>query len=399
MSGRLGRSSHAIARETTPNPTMSAAKIATGTYHDTRLLLWEIAPEGEYIARVVGPEVAVPFRARRVVDRIPLALGVPVGGDAAPGAGPHLQRGDHAALDRRLLQLRLPARPRLRRPTTARRRRLRAGTGRVLGGLLLRRSPRRRAGLAVAGPDVAALEAFVLDFPPAMRVLVVEDETDLGEVFRDFLSELGHQPVLVRSAEAALGKLQTDRPDAIILDIHLPGMSGLDFLQLRPVRESGLPIVAVSGVATESQARECLRLGALDFVGKPVLLERLHDVLIFLEPHAISRTREESARRADRRQSPRARLEMPVTLREYRGASWSGTCVELSMTGMKVKTDATLSSGVAVRCAFQPPDDGAPLDIISLVLRLGPDGAALSFVNLPGHEARRLGEIVRRLTR
>ena len=38
-----------------------------------------------------------------------------------------------------------------------------------------------------------------------MRVLVVEDETDLGEVFRDFLSELGHQSVLVRSAEAALG--------------------------------------------------------------------------------------------------------------------------------------------------------------------------------------------------
>src|SRR5437870_4463474 len=291
-------------------------------------------------------------RPRRVVDRIPLALGVPVGGDAAPGAGPHLQRGDHAALDRRLLQLRLPARPRLRRPTTARRRRLRAGTGRVLGGLLLRRSPRRRAGLAVAGPDVAALEAFVLDFPPAMRVLVVEDETDLGEVFRDFLSELGPQPVLVRSAEAALGKLQTDRPDAIILDIHLPGMSGLDFLQLRPVRESGLPIVAVSGGATERPARECLRLRALDFVGKPVPLERLHDVLIFLEPHAIDRTREESTRRAERRQSPRTRIEVPVTLREYRGASWSGRCVELSATGMKVKTEATLSAGLAIKCLF-----------------------------------------------
>src|SRR5207244_12993252 len=65
MSGLLGRSSRAIARETTPNPTMSAAKIATGTYPDTRLLLWEMAPEGEYIARVVGPEVAAPFRARR----------------------------------------------------------------------------------------------------------------------------------------------------------------------------------------------------------------------------------------------------------------------------------------------------------------------------------------------
>jgi CheY-like chemotaxis protein len=232
-----------------------------------------------------------------------------------------------------------------------------------------------------------------------MRVLVVEDETDLGEVFRDFLSELGHQPVLVRSAEAALGKLQSDRPDAIILDVHLPGMSGIDFMQLRPVREAGLPIVAVSGVATESQARECLRLGALDFVGKPVPLERLHDVLIFLEPHAINRTREDQARRVERRQSPRARVDLPVTLHEYRGASWNGTCVELSVSGMKVKTDAPLSAGVAIKCSFRPPDEGAPLDVISLVLRAGADGAALSFVNLPGHEARRLGEIVRRLTR
>jgi DNA-binding response OmpR family regulator len=231
-----------------------------------------------------------------------------------------------------------------------------------------------------------------------MRVLVVEDEIDLGEVFRDFLSELGHQPVLVRSAEAALGKLHSDRPDAIILDIHLPGMSGLDFLQLRPVREAGLPIVAVSGVASESQARECLRLGALDFVGKPVPLERLQEVLIFLEPHVINRTRENQARRAERRQSPRARVEMTVTLREYRGATWNGRCVELSASGMKVQTDATLSTGTAIKCSFTPPDEGAPLDVISLVLRVGADGTALSFVNLPGHELRRLGEFVRRLT-
>jgi DNA-binding response OmpR family regulator len=230
-----------------------------------------------------------------------------------------------------------------------------------------------------------------------MRVLVVEDESDLGEVFRDFLSELGHQPIIVRSAEAALGKLQHDRPDAIILDIHLPGMSGIDFLQLRPVRESGLPIVAVSGVATEGQARECLRLGALDFVGKPVPLDRLHDVLLFLEPHAINRAREDPAHRVERRHSPRARVGIPVTLREYRGASWNGTCVELSATGMRMTTDASLTAGMVVKCSFAPPDDGHAVDVISLVLRLTADGAALSFVNLPAHENRRLGEIIRRL--
>ena len=137
-----------------------------------------------------------------------------------------------------------------------------------------------------------------------MRVLVVDDEPDVGAVFRDFLLELGHEPLLVRSAEAALQTLETHRPDAIILDIHLPGLSGLDFLQLRPVRESGLPIVAVSGVATESQARECLRLGAIDFVGKPVAFERLGEVLAYIEPHALNRKLDSARRGPERRRAP-----------------------------------------------------------------------------------------------
>ena len=232
----------------------------------------------------------------------------------------------------------------------------------------------------------------------AMRVLVVEDEEDLREVFRDFLTELGHQPVVVRSAEAALGKLQTERPDAIILDIHLPGMSGLDFMQLRPIREAGLPIVAVSGIATESQARECLRLGALDFVGKPVPLQRLQDVLTYLEPLALHRTRD-LAQRLDRRQAPRVGASFPVSVREYRGAAWDGTCVEVSVTGMKVRTEAVLSVGAAVKCGFTPGDDGEPIDVISLVVRRDASGTVLSFVNLPAHEHRRLGELVRRLSR
>ena len=125
-----------------------------------------------------------------------------------------------------------------------------------------------------------------------MRVLVVEDQVDLGDVFREFLIALGHHPLVVHTAEAALASLKTERLDAILLDVQLPGMSGLDFLQLRPVRALGVPIVAVSGVVNESQARECLRLGAADFMGKPVQLDRLNEVLTFLEPHALSRVAE-----------------------------------------------------------------------------------------------------------
>jgi CheY-like chemotaxis protein len=232
-----------------------------------------------------------------------------------------------------------------------------------------------------------------------MRVLVVEDEEVLSEVFRDFLMELGHHPVLVRSAEAALGKLQSERPDAIILDINLPGMSGLDFMQLRPIRESGLPIVAVSGIVTESQARECLRLGALDFVGKPVPLDRLQDVLTYLEPHALHRASDRGPQPVDRRRSPRTGTAFPVALREYRGAAWDGTCLELSLTGMKVRTDAVLGAGTAVKARLSVPDGGEPVDVICLVVRSDSTGTVLSFVNLPAHEHRRLDELVRRLSR
>ena len=158
-----------------------------------------------------------------------------------------------------------------------------------------------------------------------MRVLVVEDEPDVGDVFLDYLLELGHQPLWVRTAEAALGKLVTERPDAIIVDINLPGMSGIEFLQLRPIRESGVPVVAVSGVATESQARECLRLGAVDFVGKPLPFERLQEVLAYLEPHALDRKLAgtgDARQERDRRHFPRAPLTVPERVVEYGGAEW-----------------------------------------------------------------------------
>jgi DNA-binding response OmpR family regulator len=228
-----------------------------------------------------------------------------------------------------------------------------------------------------------------------MRVLVVEDEPDVGDVFRDFLLELGHNPLVVRSAEAALGKLQTERPDAIILDIHLPGMSGLDFLQLRPVRELGVPIVAVSGVVTETQARECLRLGAADFVGKPVPLERLNTVLMYLEPHAMTRF-VESGPDADRRREPRAPYSFPVRVVEYDGTEHHGLSVELGVTGMKVRLTTTLELRSLVRLFFTPPDGLPPIDAMSLLMRVDPDGCAFAFVHPAASEGERLQQLVQR---
>src|SRR4030095_3612705 len=116
----------------------------------------------------------------------------------------------------------------------------------------VRRAPDARARLLGCGRPMSA-----------MRILVVEDDERLAEIFRDFIAELGYQPIVVGSAEAALEALTSARPDTILLDVSLPGMSGVEFLNLPAERDSEVPIVVVSGVATELEGRARLSLSAL----------------------------------------------------------------------------------------------------------------------------------------
>jgi CheY-like chemotaxis protein len=229
-----------------------------------------------------------------------------------------------------------------------------------------------------------------------MRVLVIEDEKAVADLFLDYLGGLGHQASHARSAEAALGRLTTERPDAIILDVNLPGLSGVEFLKLRPIRESGVPVVAISGVATEHQARDCLRLGALDFMGKPVRLERLGEVLESLEAHALDR--QLVARGPERRHALRASIALPVRVSEYGGGEWHGTSITLSPSGVKIKPRAPARPGSAVRLGFTLPDGGNPLEVMSVLVREDRDGHAFFFVNLSASDSQRISDLVAKLT-
>jgi CheY-like chemotaxis protein len=229
-----------------------------------------------------------------------------------------------------------------------------------------------------------------------MRVLIVEDDERLAEVFRDFVGELGYQPTVVGSAEAGLEALTSARPDTILLDLRLPGMSGVEFLSLQPVRDSGVPVIVVSGVATEVEARACLKLGALDFIRKPVTLERLGQVLDYLKPFALAR--QASQRQAERRPAPRAAVKLGVRITASKGAL-EGTCTELSSTGMKARVSQRLRPGQAVKLEFAPPDGGPPIDVVSLVVRVDPEGTAFWFLDLLSPEADRINSFVERLRR
>ena len=219
-----------------------------------------------------------------------------------------------------------------------------------------------------------------------MRVLIVEDEADLGAVFRDYIVSRGHKADVVGSAEAALERLRTSRPDAIVLDVRLPGMSGLEFMRLPVVREAAIPVIVVSGHATEHEARECLRHGALEFLAKPVPLDILGTVLEHAELFAVRG----GAPLRERRLTRRVPASLPVRIVSEKGTVAAGKAVEISATGLRARLDVALKAGTAVRVSITMPDKRGPLEVIALVVRADPDGAAVWFLDLEPVEAERL---------
>jgi CheY-like chemotaxis protein len=229
-----------------------------------------------------------------------------------------------------------------------------------------------------------------------MRVLVIEDEPDVGATLREFLKELGHEPVMAGSAEAGLARLESARPDAIILDIDLPGLSGLEFLQLERVRAARLPIVAVSGVASESQALQCLQLGAFDFVGKPVPFDLLGEVLAYLEPHALRRQLEAGRGVPGWHRVHAAPADFPLRIVEHYGAEWRGQAIAVSPFGVTARADAEMATGHGARLVLDLPDGGRPLRVMSLLVEVQDDRHVFYFVNLAAEEFRRLAAYSRR---
>ena len=108
-----------------------------------------------------------------------------------------------------------------------------------------------------------------------IRVLIVDDDTStLASISRTFRLA-GHEPVVCDNAARAIALLQQERFDIVFSDVVMPGKDGLSMLA--DLRELGVmtPIIMVSGQATVDMAVRATRLGALDFLEKPISAEKL----------------------------------------------------------------------------------------------------------------------------
>ena len=99
-------------------------------------------------------------------------------------------------------------------------------------------------------------------------VLVVDDATEIVRLTRDYLEHAGFTVVVATDGRAALQLARTNMPDAIVLDLGLPGIDGLDVArELR--RTSNVPIIMLTARADESDKLVGLELGADDYITKP----------------------------------------------------------------------------------------------------------------------------------
>jgi CheY-like chemotaxis protein len=113
------------------------------------------------------------------------------------------------------------------------------------------------------------------------RTLIVDDERDILELYEESLRDAGWAVNVAETGDEALMVAPIVSPDVIVLDLAMPGLDGFQTMQrlkLDP-RATRIPIVVLSGVMTEDNARRAARTGAELVLTKPYAADRLQAVL------------------------------------------------------------------------------------------------------------------------
>ncbi|MEW5790607.1 MAG: sigma-54 dependent transcriptional regulator [Pseudomonadota bacterium] len=106
------------------------------------------------------------------------------------------------------------------------------------------------------------------------RILIVDDEPDIRESLKEILEDEGYQVLLAASAAEAEAVRREQRVDLVLLDIWMPGEDGISLLKRWAARGLEQPVVMMSGHGTVETAVEATKLGAYDFIEKPLSLDK-----------------------------------------------------------------------------------------------------------------------------
>jgi len=116
--------------------------------------------------------------------------------------------------------------------------------------------------------------------PLKPRVLIVEDDPDLLVVLRVNLTAMGVEPILAGDGRTAISRIEAERPDAVVLDVMLPGIDGWSVLEDLHAMGDPVPIVVCSAKKDVQDMERARELGASGYVVKPFDIDRLIDAVM-----------------------------------------------------------------------------------------------------------------------
>lgn len=139
------------------------------------------------------------------------------------------------------------------------------------------------------------------------KILIIDDEDMLRKAIGDYFEDLDYQVLHASQGEEGLDLFHSEKPDAVLLDLDMPKINGFEVLKQIQKRSPETPVVVISGVGIVGDAVNSLRLGAWDFISKPI---KDLEILLYTMNRVFER-----ARLIKENQEYKERLEEKVKLR------------------------------------------------------------------------------------
>lgn len=107
------------------------------------------------------------------------------------------------------------------------------------------------------------------------KMLVVDDEHEICDFLKSFFEERDFEVSTANSGEAALEEIEKAKPMVVLLDVHMPGMDGMNALKQIKAKFPKVKVIMVTALETREKIEEAIRLGADNYITKPLSLEYL----------------------------------------------------------------------------------------------------------------------------
>jgi len=101
-------------------------------------------------------------------------------------------------------------------------------------------------------------------------ILIIDDDEFLRDIISEYLNEVGHKVVEAENGQEGLVKFQANKPDLVLLDLRMPKFDGLQVLESLVKNAPNIPVIIISGEGTMEDVIKALRLGAWDYIIKPI---------------------------------------------------------------------------------------------------------------------------------